>query len=617
MQTTNAIIQSARKIMPKSMQNKLIRELETAETLESAPAGAILMGMYILEYVGFPKYIDELLGEKHTTIAELRQHFHNRKELEKPMIPSTGVLLSLMASDMIACPRNFTRAYQYVEMATRWQTGPLLGIEPQLLTDDRLGRAMSRVGKDNKIMEEVLFHLIMESGKKAGIPLNHFIIDTTLLELDGKFKAAEKVVPGRGKNSFSQLLVSLTIASGSRLPVGFNVLAGNTNDASTLATAYHNINRIADEGAVEILMDRIYPTPSNILFLQEKQSERMVYWVSPLKMGLSEKRVREEIGIANQEEKWQQIPYRSTREINANTVPPLKAFESKWILKETTKPELKEGQTRRPRGSSQTVEIELRCVFYRNSDQAEQEKKNREKQIEKLKNELQEFSGKLNKRNLRDLVTSQKKLDELLKEHASVHKFVTCSLIQNANNALELSWKWDDAAISQEEGYDGIFALLTNYSSNQVGMNQLVTKYRGRDQIEVDFKEMKGLLNLERVLHHKPERIDCYVFIKVISLFVLTFLRSIMVQDGVKTTEKKLQESMGDMLIVENVIEPLGLKNYAIGRDADLNKRLRAKFQLPNPVELVRVLNDAEFNKVDEYVQIYYDSRKSKRKMSQ
>lgn len=116
-------------------------------------------------------------------------------------------------------------------------------------------------------MEEVLFNLIIAVGKKAGIPLNKFMLDTTLLELDGKFKDAEKVVPGRGKNSFAQLIVSLVIAAGSRLPVGFGVLAGNTSDATTLPGVYEAVNRIADEGAVEFLINRIYPTPSNVLFL--------------------------------------------------------------------------------------------------------------------------------------------------------------------------------------------------------------------------------------------------------------------------------------------------------------------------------------------------------------
>lgn len=67
--------------------------------------------------------------------------------------------------------------------------------------------------------------------------------------------------------------------------------------------------------------------------MKEHEHERMVYWVSPLKMGFSEKRVREEI-----------------------------------------KPELEPGQKRRPRGSIKTVEIDVRCVFYCHEQNATQEK---------------------------------------------------------------------------------------------------------------------------------------------------------------------------------------------------------------------------------------------------
>ena len=117
-------------------------------------------------------------------------------------------------------------------------------------------------------------------------------------------------------------------------------------------------------------------------------------------------------------------------------------------------------------------------------------------------------------------------------------------LSQTDKGAISLTWFWDEAAIEEEAKYDGNFALLTNYTKERVNKNQLVSKYRGRDQIEVDFKEMRGILDLERVLYQRPERIDTYVFLKVIALFILAFLRSYATQEGVKTTEKKIQESM-------------------------------------------------------------------------
>jgi transposase len=608
MNEIGAIIKSARELIPAEVQDDFIAQLGISETLDASPVGAILMGMYVLEYAGFPKYIDEIVGEEHTTIEQLRNHYHNRTLHKMTMVPSTGIILSLLAADMIACPRSITPGYKFEEMAEQWHTGPLLGIEPSLLNDDRIGRAMSKIGTDAQNLQEVLFSMIVDAREKTGIPLSKFILDTTLLELDGKFKDAPKVVPGRGTSSFSQLIVSLVIASGSRMPVGFGVLPGNTSDSTTLPSIYGMVNRIADEGPVEFLMDRIFPTPGNILFLRNCQNERMVYWVAPLKIGLSEKRVRELIDEANCEGKWKAISYRSTKEVKANIDRPLTAFETKWVLTEKIKPKLEPGQTRCPRGSIQTVEVEVRCVFYRHEINAEREKENREIKKEQLEKALLEFLAKLNKRKYRDIGYCNRKLSELLKSFAYVQKFVNCSFSQSDNGAISLTWWWDEAAIEDEAKYDGIFALLTNYTKEQVNMNQLVKKYRGRDQIEVNFKEMRGILDLERVLYHRPERIDTYVFLKVIALFILTFLRSYAEQKGIKTTEKKIQESMGDMLLVENRILPLNMKVYGVARDTRLNRLYREIFSLPDPIALIKVLSETEVARVDDYVRTWYES---------
>ncbi len=608
MKNIGAIINSAKALLPADVQDELCSQLGISETLEASPAGATLMGMYMLDYVDFPRYIDEILGEEHTSIEQLKHHYQNIRVPEKSKKPSTGIILSLLVADMVARPRQLTPAYKFEEMAKEWRTGPLLGIEPSQLNDDRIGRALSALGAKKETMEEILFKLVTDTGKKAGIPLDKFILDTTVLELDGKFKDADKVVPGRGKNSFAQLIVSLVIASGSRVPVGFGVLAGNTSDASTLPGVYETVHRIADEGSVEFIMDRIYPTPSNILFLKEREQERIVHWVSPLKMGLSKKTVRQLVDEADQKEQWKPISYRSTKEKKANIVPPLSAFESTWVLIEKSKPELKPGQKRRPKGSIKTTEIEVRCVFYRHELQAEQEKQNRAQKREQLELALQGFSAKLNKYQYRELDYCQKKLAELLKGYSSVKPFVECDLTQAANGSISFAWSWQDAALEAETKYDGIFALLTNYTPKQVNANQLVAKYRSRDEVEVDFKQLRGLLDLERVLYQRPERIDGYIFLKVIALFVLTFMRAYAQKEGVKATEKDIQESMGDMLLVENKILPLGMKTYSVARYSKLAQLFRKIFSLPEPQTLIRVLNEAEVARTDEFVRNWHQA---------
>ncbi len=60
---------------------------------------------------------------------------------------------------------------------------------------------------------------------------------------------------------------------------------------------------------------------------------------------------------------------------------------------------------------------------------------------------------------------------------------------------------------------------------------------------------MKGIPDMGKIIYQIPERIDAYIFLKVVAYFAPAFLRSYAACEGVKTTEKRIQESMGDMLL--------------------------------------------------------------------
>ena len=54
------------------VQDELCSQLGTSEALEASPAGEILMGMYMLDYVGFPRYLDGIQVEEHNSIEQLK-----------------------------------------------------------------------------------------------------------------------------------------------------------------------------------------------------------------------------------------------------------------------------------------------------------------------------------------------------------------------------------------------------------------------------------------------------------------------------------------------------------------------------------------------------------------
>ncbi len=602
----------SQKMLSPEVQKELGQEIYLSETMRTKTAGSVLIGMQLLEQIGFPYHVDRLLGETYYTIEERKDLWkewkNNKNPHAPPPVPSVGCILSLLIADIIACPTRITPIYKFEELAIQWKTGPFLGIEPSTLNDDRIGRAMSTLGYNEETMKEVLALLVLDTAKTNSTPLNSFVTDSTVLQVDGEYKKSTIVCPGRGKRTFSQILLSLVIARNCRIPVGFGIYPGNTSDSSTFPDAVQDMLKVAAQDTIELIFDRGYQNASNILYLQEQEKKFQcnIHWIGPLKMGLALEDVRQKIDVANTEKLWTSISYRSTKEIAANIDLPMEAYETSWVLKETIKPPLLEGQTRRPRGSIQTVEINVRCVFYRHNGQKERDQRNRTQKVENIDESLKELSSKLNKWTYTELGYCQRKVDKILKPLGRQKEHVTVKIWKEEDGLLSMSWSWDEQGLAKEEDYDGLFALITDHPVEEVNSNDLITRYRSRNNVEINFEEMRGLFELERVLFTRDERIHCFLFLKIIASFALLYLKHLADSEGIKTTPQKIQRNMGDVSVTETTIEPLGIKIFGLSNDTELNLFFREAFTLPDPVHSVQQLNELQISYIRNAIQNWY-----------
>ena len=108
------------------------------------------------------------------------------------------------------------------------------------------------------------------------------------------------------------------------------------------------------------------------------------------------------------QEQWKSIHYRSAEEMHKKRERSYQAYETEWTLTDIEKPELPPDQTRRPKGSIIYHEVTVRCAVYRHGYKANQELPTREKQREVCEVALEEFSKKLNKRNLQTLLECER-----------------------------------------------------------------------------------------------------------------------------------------------------------------------------------------------------------------
>lgn len=573
--------------LPKRAQTVLLSGLKLSNA-RNTPAGAILVAMHILTALGVMRQIDQVLDVEHTSLDYLKKEWASGRK----QVPSCGIQIGLLVADMLAYPKRIARIYEVQKLAKEWHTDKLLGIDPDLLNDDRLLNTLSKLGVDPSNMRDILQGMTVYVSERFKIGLSRFYVDGSVLELDGVFAQASKVCPGRGKDSLSQLVTSLVVASGSRLPVSFDVLPGGTNDCTTLPKALAAMDRVAPLGPIEWIADRIFPTAKNILFLQN-QKQREYRFIAPLKTGVSEKRFRELADQAWDQEQWTNINYRSAEEIRKKRERTYQAYETEWTLTDIEKPELEPELTRRPKGSIIKHEVTVRCVIYRHGHKAAQELQNRTKQRVACEAALEQFSRKLNKRNLQTLQECEQAGKRVLKDFPKVKQFVNLVLSENSHKAVTLSWSWDEDAYVHQIRYDGLFAMLTNHAQEDVSANEMLCRYRDRNQIEMNFRDLKGMLDLERIFIQIPERIDAYLFIKVLAYFVLAFLRWYTEEQGYgKMTESKIQDQLSELGLSRISIEPLGIDKWSVANDNPLTIFLRSSLGLPDPHETITLLND-------------------------
>jgi hypothetical protein len=125
-------------------------------------------------------------GVEHTSLEYLKKEMAaGRKQ-----IPSSGILIGLLVADMLAYPKQIARVYEVQTLAKAWHTDKLLGIDPDLLNDDRLLRTLSKLGECPSAMRDILQGMTLDVSGQFKISLSRFFVDGSILQLDGAFAQA-------------------------------------------------------------------------------------------------------------------------------------------------------------------------------------------------------------------------------------------------------------------------------------------------------------------------------------------------------------------------------------------------------------------------------------------
>jgi transposase len=330
----------------------------------------------------------------------------------------------------------------------------------------------------------------------------HLVLyDITSTYFEGAYLESQIVLFGYnrdGKKGHEQVVLGL-LCNAEGCPVGVEVFAGNTQDASTVVAKIQELRRDYGLKEVTFVGDRGMVTQANAQQLSQVEG---LHTISAL-------------------------THRQIVALVERKVIQLELFDETGIA-EVTDPE-KPNQ---------------RYCLCRNPQSAARETATRQRLLERTREALDKIVARKTKGSTEKLAAQVGRIAARYK----MGKFVEWQI-----ETGRLKWHFKEAHIEQEKLFDGCYIISATVPKEQMSKDEVVRTYKNLSVVEQAFRNLKTVsLEIRPVYHKKDDRIRSHVF-----LCVLAFYLQWHMQQRLQPLFEADGEGKNRQWSIENVIERL------------------------------------------------------------
>lgn len=370
----------------------------------------------------------------------------------------------------------------------------LCGVDGPVDVEEHCYLPMDRLLERQKAIQRTLASKHLQNG--------HMVLyDITSTYFEGAYLESEIVLFGYnrdGKKGHEQVVLGL-LCNAEGCPVGVEVFAGNTQDASTVVAKIAELRRDYGLKDVTFVGDRGMITQANAEELKEVKG---LHTISAL-------------------------THRQIVELVERKVIQAELFDEKRIA-EVIDPD----------------NPQQRYCLCRNPQTGVRETGTRQRLLDRTQEALDKIVGRKKKGSTEKLSAQVGKILARYK----MGKFVTWKI-----EAGRLQWHFEEAHIEQEKLFDGCYVISATVPKEQLNQNEVVKTYKSLSVVEQAFRNLKTVsLEIRPVYHKKDERIRSHVFLCVLAYYVQWHM-----QQRLQPLFKADGEGKNREWTVENVIERL------------------------------------------------------------
>jgi len=433
--------------------------------------------------------------------------------------PEIGATYGTLAQVVIINRLSFDPQPLYAlrEWAERHGIDKYLSIEAAWLDDDRLGAMMEALAKH---AAEIWKKVIVRAVAQFSVVLEWLHADTTSVYFEGAYEDeqgrpiqeayAPRLVEGYNKDGKPQnVQYVLSLITTKHVPLQYRTWDGNQSDDGVYLADLKSLRHSGlDLSNTVLLFDR--KGCNHATMLELCQSGQLFLGAHPW--------------IDSAKEKWEQ------------TWQELQSGERSWVeVDYVARNDQRKPAEKRPRYQVCEVASEikdevtgkrypLRWVFSWNSNKAELDARQRQKELEAGEQALQKVARLLGKYDYTTRTNIVKRLEALLQKNRAKTYFAYQLTGSEEKQDWQLTWARHCEAIDQEARFDGLVLLCTNVPLERLTPGAVVKKYKEQVAAEQTFDFIKSPVQIRPLWLHSPQRLAGLTFLIMLAVLIASLI---------------------------------------------------------------------------------------------
>lgn len=413
---------------------------------------------------------------------------------------SHGQVIEVLIANRLTSPRPLVHV---ADWARAWAVGEVFGADPEVLNDDRIGRALDALAP---VLDQVIGSVGLSAITAFGIDVSRLHWDMTSISLfgnypdvDEKFAAPRFGHPKDRRPDLKQIQAGLGVTSDGAIPIVAKVYDGGAAEVSQVVGAMEALRALAGQQRLLMVGDSKLISYPNL----NAMINASVDFIAPA----SKSYVSASVLALCEFTDPTVVEYLADRDSSKRP-----EDRGRYRISEDTTTITGKHKRDKP--------LTLRRIFVHSSARAGAAKTARTKKLDRARDDLERLTRGLGSRHYPTVEAVTNRVAAISRGRR-VGPYLRTSIGVDPARKPTLTWSFDQVALDAEAATDGWYALLTNLTPEQADTAEVLRRYKGQEAVERRYGAFKGPLAVAPLFLQSNRRI--HALLGVICLALLIF----------------------------------------------------------------------------------------------